>query len=271
MNPEEARQRAEREVHVGVVAAGNSGYTEVEDFLIPPGVPGETRERIARLVHRAGDREAPGSVDLVLYEHGIPRPKSAYSFDAGNPQAAVAQILADNDDLALPLARHFPAFRRPVVERIIHAVSRENALFALATALPDIIPSLVELPWALGEFASDMAFLTGNQIRMAFLIAAASGKDVGFRRRRPRSFRLRRAGSGGGPLRGNWSEKFRSGGLLPKAAVAYAATFAVGKGLEHYHHANVPYTRQQRRSVYQQALERGRAVAGSIGAAAPRL
>jgi len=37
------------------------------------------------------------------------------------------------------------------------------------TALPDIIPSIVDLPWSIGEFASDTAFLTINQIRMAFL------------------------------------------------------------------------------------------------------
>jgi hypothetical protein len=43
------------------------------------------------------------------------------------------------------------------------------------------VPSLVELPWAFGEFASDTMFLTGNQIRMAFAIAAACGKEGGGR------------------------------------------------------------------------------------------
>ena len=96
----------------------------------------------------------------------------------------MAEILADKGELDLALARQFPAFRRQVVERIIHMVSRENALFAVATALPNVVPSFIELPWAFGEFASDTAFLTANQVRMAFQIAAACGKPVGVRARR---------------------------------------------------------------------------------------
>ena len=46
-------------------------------------------------------------------------------------------------------------------------------MFALATALPNVIPTIVDIPWALGEFATDTAFLTMNQIRMALLMAAA--------------------------------------------------------------------------------------------------
>jgi hypothetical protein len=51
----------------------------------------------------------------------------------------------------------------------------------MATALPDIVPNLIELPWAATEFASDTAILTANQIKMAFLIAAASDRQVGYR------------------------------------------------------------------------------------------
>jgi hypothetical protein len=61
-----------------------------------------------------------------------------------------------------------PPFRQPVVDRIIHNVSKENALFSVVTALPDVVPSILQLPWSIGEFASDTAFLTINQIRMAF-------------------------------------------------------------------------------------------------------
>jgi hypothetical protein len=43
--------------------------------------------------------------------------------------------------LWLPLGRQYPAFRQPAVERIIHSIARENALFAVATALPDVSPA----------------------------------------------------------------------------------------------------------------------------------
>ena len=42
------------------------------------------------------------------------------------------------------------------------------------------MPNLLELPWSVAEFAGDTAFLTINQVRMAFLIAAAHGKPVGY-------------------------------------------------------------------------------------------
>src|SRR5262249_13416592 len=145
------------------------GYAEMEDFLIPGGAPSDAK------IYRAGDVDVPEHVDLVLYEPGIPCPGDAYVLHRTDPEITVAEILRTGDELAVPLARQFPVFRRPVVERIVHSVARENALFAVATALPNVVPNLVELPWAFGEFASDTVFLTANQIRMAFLIAAACG------------------------------------------------------------------------------------------------
>ena len=75
---------------------------------------------------------------------------------------------------------NFPGLRKFVVEGIVSAIARENAMFAITTALPDVIPSFIELPWAFGEWASDTAFLTANEIRMAFMIAGACGGEIGF-------------------------------------------------------------------------------------------
>ena len=61
-----------------------------------------------------------------------------------------------------------------MTDKVIHRIGKENALFSVATALPNIAPSLLELPWALGEFGSDTVFLTVNQVRMLFLLAGAS-------------------------------------------------------------------------------------------------
>ena len=126
----------------------------------------------------------PDHVDLVLYDRGPCRSAGTYTFHPGDPDATVREILHGNDDIAVPLARQFPAFRKQVVERLIHTISRENALFAVATALPDVVPNLLELPWVFGEWASDTAFLTANQIRMAFLIAAACDREIGFSRQK---------------------------------------------------------------------------------------
>ena len=58
-------------------------------------------------------------------------------------------------------------------------------------------------------------------------------------------------------------------GLIPKGAIAYAATFLVGKGLEHFYQANVPYTPEQRVNTYKQALERGKSMLRSLRPSEP--
>src|ERR1039458_7420723 len=155
LNPDEVGRRARQPVRIGLVAFDNAGYAAMEDFLAPAAPPRESRLKLLDQVYRAGDPGAPGKVDLVLYQQGIPCPADAYLLRFDDPAATVSEILRDHNDLELALARQFPPFRKPVVERIIQAVSRENAMFAVATALPNLIPNLGELPWAFGEFASD--------------------------------------------------------------------------------------------------------------------
>jgi uncharacterized protein (DUF697 family) len=152
-----------------------------------------------------------------------------------------------------------------VVERTIHAVARENALFAVATALPDVVPSLIELPWAFGEFASDTVFLTVNQIRMAFLIAAACGKEVGFGGQKGAILSIAAGAFGWRALARELVGKIPlGGGLIPKGAIAYAGTYAVGKGLEFYYRGNGALPRSRRKALYREALDRGRAVAEAV-------
>lgn len=261
LNPHEILSRARRPLHIGLVASSGAAFAEMEEYLLPPCLPPE--ERLYRLdnVHRVGDSGAPDAVDLILFEQGVPATKGTYTFYRDNPAATVAEILHGNEDIALALARQFPPFRAPVVEQTIHAVARENALFALATALPDIIPSLIELPWAFGEFASDTVFLTGNQVRMAFLIAAANGKEVGFADQKGAILSIAAGAFGWRALARELVGKIPlGGGLIPKAAIAYAGTFAVGKSLELYYRGSAGLSRGERRDVYRQALERGREV-----------
>ena len=265
LNPDEVRHRARLPVRIGLVAFDSAGYAAMEDFLVPAGTPKESRLRLLDYVYRAGDPGAPGKVDLVLYQQGIPCPEDAYLLSFDNPAATIAEILRDHDDMELALARRFAPFRKPVVERIIHAVSRENAVFAVATALPNLVPNLGEIPWAFGEFASDTAFLTANQVRMAFLIAAACGKEVGYSQRAAEILSIVGGAFGWRALARELAGKIPfGGGIVPKGAIAYAGTFVIGKGLEHYHHAGQAYTRAQREEVYQAAFERGKAIAEAV-------
>lgn len=265
LNPEEILNRARRPLHIGLVASSPAAYAEMEEYLLPSSLPIDERPYLLDKLHRVADPGTPETVDLILFEEGIPAPKGTYTFHRGNPAGTVAEILRGNEDIELALARQFPAFRARVVEGTIHAVARENALFAVATALPDVIPSLVELPWALGEFASDTVFLTGNQIRMAFLIAAAYGKEVGFVDQKGAILSIAAGAFGWRALARELVGKIPlGGGLIPKGAIAYAGTYAVGKSLEFYYRGNGSLNRGQRRLVYKEALDRGRQVAAAV-------
>jgi uncharacterized protein (DUF697 family) len=265
LNPDEVRRRARQPVRIGLVAFDSAGYAAMEDFLAPAATPRERRLKLLEQVYRAGDPGVPDKVDVVLYQEGIPCPQDAYLLRFDDPAATIAEILRDHDDLELALASRFAPFRKPVVERIIHAVSRENAVFAVATALPNLIPNLGEIPWAFGEFASDTAFLTANQVRMAFLIAAACGKQAGYSQRTAEILSIVGSAFGWRALARELAGKIPfGGGIIPKGAIAYAGTFVIGKGLEHYHHAGAPYTRTQLEEVYQAAFERGKAIVEAI-------
>jgi uncharacterized protein (DUF697 family) len=265
LNPEEILNRARKPLQIGLVASSPAAYLEMEEFLLPLSLPLDERTYLLDKLHRVADTSVPDAVDLILFEEGIPAPKGTYTFHRDQPSATVKEILRGNEDIELALARQFPAFRAPMVDRAIHAVARENALFAVATALPDVIPSLVELPWVIGEFASDTVFLSGNQIRMAFMIAAAYGKEVGFVDQKGAILSIAAGAFGWRALARELVGKIPlGGGLIPKGAIAYAGTYAVGKSLEFYYRGNGALDRGQRRLVYREGLDRGRQIAAGL-------
>ena len=267
LSADEVRQRAEKPVHFGLVADSSGAYAEMEAFLVPGELVRAERLRSIERIHRAHDPEPPPQVDIVLYESGISCPEGAYTYHRGRTEDTVAEILADKEDLSLSLARQYPAFRQAVIDNLIHDVSRENAIFAVTTALPNIIPNFIEVPWLFGEFASDTAFITANQMRMAFQIAGAYGREVGFKEQK-----FEMLGLAGGAF--GWRALARElvghvpfgGGLIPKGAIAYAGTYLAGKGLEKLHAGGGRYNGDERKSLYERGLERGKQVVREIRA-----
>ena len=259
LNPQQVRAAAERPLSVGLAAVSSQALAAMEDFLAPPSISRQRRWELMRVLHRIGDPGAPSRFDLEIYEDGLPCPAGAFVFYRQAPERTVEEILAAREDLGLALARHFHPFRKPVAQRIIRTISRENAAFALLTAVPDIVPSLVQFPWAIGEFASDTAFITMNQVRMAFLLAAASDREVGYREQRMEIASIVAGAFGWRALARELAGKIPFGaGLVPKAAIAYAGTYTVGQGLERWYRLGYRLTRQERKAVYEQALEHGR-------------
>lgn len=259
LNPEEVRRVANHPLQIGLVAASPSAYAEMEDFLLPATVSHIHRLATMERIHRAGDQDLPGKFDLVLYDPALPAPGDAFLFHRDNPRRTVDEVLLARNDLGLPLARTSPPFRRSVVDSIVHAVSKENALFAVATALPNVVPNLIELPWAVSEFASDTAFITFNQIRMAFLIAGACGGPMGFSEQKAEVASIVAGAFGWRTLARELAGKMPFGtGLVAKGGIAFAGTYVIGKGLAHLHHAGRNHTAVERRAAYAEGLEKGR-------------
>lgn len=261
LNPGQVREEAERPVLVGIVAASAESLGRMETYFAPAHLsPGRRAQSVRLLV-----RGSVAGCDVEIYESSLLRPKTAFSFDTEAPDDCVRRILRARQDLAIPLARTLYPFRKPAAHRLIRAIAKENALFCLATALPDIVPGLGSLPWAVGEFGSDAAFLTMNQIRMAFYLAAASDRAVGYREQKSEIASIVAGAFGWRALARELIGKVPfGGGLIPKAAIAYAGTFAVGVSLERLYRLGYGFTREERRAVYEEAYEHGRQIAGML-------
>jgi uncharacterized protein (DUF697 family) len=265
LNPAEVRREAARTVRVGLIATTEDRYAAMEETLAPAAAGHDERARGMSAIFRGGDPSAPANVELVLYDEGIPVPDDAYVLYSDDLAATLAAILHDHDAFALPLARQFPGLRTHVVDRTVQSIARENALFAFATALPDVVPSLIEIPWAFGEWATDTAFLTANQVRMAFLISAACGQEVGFGSQKGQILTIAASAFGWRAIARELAGKIPlGGGLIAKAAIAYAGTYVVGKSLELRYRGQMEFRHEEKRSMYTAALERGREIARSL-------
>lgn len=265
LNPADVRRSADRDFTLGVLAIDEAIWARIISYLIPQETsPAKTREAGRHILRMAAEADFE-RCDAGLSESGLPHPSYFYPFDYYNPSASLNALLEDHEDLWLPMGRRFPGARDQVIEKIIWKISKENALFTVATAVPNIVPSWISVPWAAGEFASDTAFLTMNQVRMAFLIAAASDRDIGYQSQKAQIGSIIAAAFGWRALARELVSKVPAGGgLLCKGLISFAGTYTVGKSLERLFRFGRGMTRDERRVHYDQAYERGRAVVQEI-------
>lgn len=262
LNPGDVRKLAERQVTIGLAASSSEALAAIEDFFVPPTVSYRRRQELVSVIHRIGEPDAPSRFDVEIIEEGLPAAPGCFQFSMRDPERIIREILQEREELALALARLLPPFRKPVTQRIIRDVARENAGFSLLTALPDILPGVLSLPWAAGEFASDTTVLTVNQVRMAFSLAAASDRKVGYIEQKAQIASIIAGAFGWRALARQLMAKIPlGGGLIPKAAVAYAGTYVVGTGLERFYGRGYGLTRAERKLAYRKALEDGRDLA----------
>jgi hypothetical protein len=265
LNPKTIRELSDRDMNIALYAATPDDYEGVEDYLLA-GLSPARRHTGSLALHRGPNPAGGSKYDFAIYHESVLAPRRAFVFRRDRPQSFVHEVLNEHEsDLGVALSRAFPPFRDQFVTDVIRRTSRENAFFSLATALPDIIPTIIELPWAVTEFASDTAVLTMNQIRMAFLIAAASDREVGYRQQKSEIASVIGSAFGWRALARQVVGKIPfGGGLLPKAGIAYAATKLVGLSLDRFYRLGYGYDRQEREEIYTKAFEQGKSVAARI-------
>jgi hypothetical protein len=258
LNADEIRGSAYRDLNIGLMTSSEEGHLEMERFLVPWWLDDAARAEALKSVHLVNGSDH-NRFDFVLCEAGVPLPPNGYRFNPADTELMTRAIVADHHSLELAMARRFPLLRRPVADKIIHRISRENALFALVTALPNVIPSVIDLPWALGEFATDTAFLTMNQIRMALLMAAAHGRPIGYTEQKAQIAVIAAGAFGWRALARELVGKIPlGGGLIPKAAVAFAGTYVVGLGLEKVNRTGAGLSRDEKKDAYADAFAKGK-------------
>jgi hypothetical protein len=261
LSPKEVRELSQRDVRIGLYAPDRSSFEQMEDFLLSDLRPARRRDS-ANLIVR--NPHATNQADVNFYHANMPAPPKALVYLPEQPKIVVAKTLKAFPDFGITLARSFEPFRGPYVGTVVADVCKENTLFALATAIPDIVP-LISLPWAIAEFASDSAFLTMNQIRMAFMIAGGSDREVGYLEQKSEIAAVIGSAFGWRALARELVGKIPfGGGLIAKAAVAYAGTKVVGLSLDKFYSLGYTYSREERTQLYADAYRQGKSVAAKL-------
>lgn len=271
LNADEIRGAAFQDLKVGLMAATEEDYQEMERFLAPHGMEPNARAQALRAILRV-DGTPRNRFDFILCAGDTPLPANGYRFHPEDTAAMARAIVAAGHDVELAIGRNFPLFRRAVADRIINRVSRENALFSLVTALPNVVPSVIDLPWAVGEFATDTAFLTMNQIRMALLMAALHGHTVGYTEQKAQIAAIVASAFGWRALARELVGKIPlGGGLIPKAAVAFAGTWVVGLGLEKVNRTGTGLSKLEKKDAWARAFAQGKEVVADLAPTAKKL
>jgi hypothetical protein len=100
---------------------------------------------------------------------------------------------------------------------------------------------------------------------MAFLIAAASDREVGYTQQKSEIASVIGSAFGWRALARQLVGKIPfGGGLLAKAAVAYAGTKVLGLSLDRFYSIGYTYTREERDRIYAEAFRQGKEVAARI-------
>jgi uncharacterized protein (DUF697 family) len=229
-----------------------------------------TREaRLSLAMESAVQRFAAAGVPTLIVVVGDTTPKAGVVRSGERARSVVASldpaaldsigpVIADlaGDDPQLALAAQLPPLRGAVFSRIIDRTARANAGFAFTTGLAETVP-ILSAPLNLG----DIVVLTKNQVMMCYRIALAGGRQG-----EPTELIGEILGVLGGGLLFRQAARELVGlipfvGLLPKVAIAYAGTHAIGRAMVAWITEGRRVTSEVVARYSRESLEKGRALA----------
>ncbi len=179
--------------------------------------------------------------------------------DEGFGHVADAILRVVENGQRLGLGRRFPALRPKVFDALIEDTARANAGYAFSTGLAEIVP-ILDIPLNIG----DIVVLTKNQLMMSYRIALAAGKTG-----QARELLGEIAGVLGGGLLFRQAARQLVGllpaiGLVPKVAVAYGGTWAIGRAVVLWATGQGAPSRARLKQLSREGLARGRELARSF-------
>ncbi len=165
-------------------------------------------------------------------------------FDRGEAEVVRQRLAGELDDRVVSFARFFPAFRGIAMTAIVNSTSTANAQFAFVANIPSLLPVVGGLLSA----GADTIVLTKNQLMMVYKIAAASGRALDDQHAILREMI---------PVVGQgflWRTVAReattllplAAGTVPKVAIAFTGTYALGRAAEVYYRFGKKPTKAQR-------------------------
>lgn len=164
--------------------------------------------------------------------------------------------------MEIQLARRVPLVREQVCKKLIDDACFVNSTYSFTTGLAEINVFL-DVPLNL----ADIVVLTKNQALMAYKISLAMGMAADWRETVPKlatvvgsAFLWRQAARSLIGLVPAW-------GIIPKVAIAYAGTFAVGQAIYHWCDSGEQLKQNMIKPIYNAALQRGRDTARLLLAA----
>lgn len=189
---------------------------------------------------------------------------SIKDWDFAQKQLAPA-VLAALPERHLSLGRNFPLLRIPVAHQIINDTSVANAGYAFSTGIAEIIPVL-DIPLNV----ADMIVLTKAQAFMVYKLGLILGLSTRWQDHLTAFGGTIGAGFVWRTLARQLVGLIPAIGILPKVAIAYAGTFAIGQGVLQWYTTGREVQKEDLERFFREALGRGKAVARGLAERAPK-